>query len=61
MTSSSFTATHKPTGRSVTVAGRQVLYSTGKLAWTYEANGYVEAVQIALWWLSCTPKTEEAA
>ena len=58
---SSFTAIHKPTGRSVTVSGQQVLYSTGKQSWTHEASGYAEAVQTALLWLSRAPKVEEAA
>jgi hypothetical protein len=58
---SNFTAFHKPTERSVTVAGRQVLYSTGKHSWTHEASGYAEAVQTALQWISRAPKAEEAA
>jgi hypothetical protein len=61
MTPSSFTATHKPTGRSVTVSGRQVLYSMGRQSWTHEASGYTEAVQTALLWLSRASKAEEAA
>jgi hypothetical protein len=61
MIPSNFTAIEKSTGRSVTVLGCSVLYSTGKLAWTYEASGYVEAVQTALLWLSRAPKAEEAA
>jgi len=61
MTPSSFTATHKPTGRSVTVLGCHVLYSTGKHSWTHEASGYAEAVQTALHWLSLATKSEAAA
>lgn len=58
---SSFTASHRPTKRSVTVAGCHILYSTPKESWTHEASGYVEAVQTALLWLSHSPKAEEAA
>jgi hypothetical protein len=58
---SSFTAIQKSTGRSVTVLGCSVLYSTGKQSWTHEASGYVEAVQTALLWISRSPKAEEAA
>jgi hypothetical protein len=50
MIPSNFTAIEKSTGRSVTVLGCSVLYSTGRLAWTYDASGYVEAVQTALLW-----------
>jgi hypothetical protein len=48
-------------GRSITVSGRQVLYSTEKQSWAHEASGYAEAVQIALLWLARVPKAEEAA
>jgi hypothetical protein len=61
MIPSSFTAIQKSTGRSVTVSGRQVLYSIQKQSWTHEASGYAEAVQTALLWISRAPKAEEAA
>jgi hypothetical protein len=61
MTPSSFTAVHKPTGRSVTVSGRQVLYSTQKQSWTHEASGEFEAARTALLWVAREAKQEEAA
>jgi hypothetical protein len=60
MTLSSFTAIRKSTGRSVTVSGCQVLYSTEKQSWTHEASGYAEAVQAALLWLSRTTEAGAA-
>jgi hypothetical protein len=58
---SSFTAIQKSTGRTVTVSGRQVLYSTNKQFWTHEASGYFEAAQTALLWISLAAKAEEVA
>ena len=61
MTPSSFTASHEPTKRSVTVVGCHILYSTPKESWTREASGYFEAAQAALLWLARASKAEEAA
>jgi len=58
---SSFTASHRPTGRSVTVLGCGVLYSTGKESWTHRASGEFEAAQTALLWLARALKAEAAA
>jgi hypothetical protein len=61
MIPSNFTAIHKPTKRSVTVQGCDVLYTTPKDSWTHRASGNFEAAQTALLWISRAPKTEEAA
>jgi hypothetical protein len=61
MIPSNFTAIHKPTKRSVTVQGCDVLYGTPKDSWTHRASGDFEAAQTALLWLSRPQKAEEAA
>jgi hypothetical protein len=56
-----FTATHTPTGRRVSVSGRDVLYSTPNDLGTLRTGGAFEAAWAALPWRSLEAQSGEAA
>jgi hypothetical protein len=61
MTASLFTATHKPTGRRVSVSGRHVVYHTPAGSGQYVFETPFDAAQTALQWLDRAVEPGEAA